>query len=101
VKIERKTDEAQKHKVFLIDGELDLHQVKNLKAEILEEIGPAGWVYELDMDRVSYLDSSGLGMLVYLKKELDRHDGKLIITHLHEPVLNVFKITKLDTFFGI
>jgi anti-anti-sigma factor len=53
------------------------------------------------MDRVSYLDSSGLGMLVYLKKELDRHDGKLIITHLHEPVLNVFKITKLDTFFGI
>lgn len=101
MKIERKTDQTNKRKVFLIDGELDVHQVKNLKSEIIEELCPPGWEYELDMDKVTYLDSSGLGMLVYLKKELSKNEGKLLITHLHEPVLNVFKLTKLDAFFGI
>lgn len=101
MKIERKRDDANKQKVFFIDGELDVHHVKNLKAEILEELEPPGWVYELNMDKVTYLDSSGLGMLVYLKKEIVKHEGRLVITNLHEPVLNVFKLTKLDSFFEI
>lgn len=101
MKIERKRDDDNKQKVFFIDGELDVHHVKNLKAEILEELEPPGWVYELNMDKVTYLDSSGLGMLVYLKKEIVKHEGRLVITNLHEPVLNVFKLTKLDSFFEI
>ena len=101
MKIERKIDETAKLKVFAIEGELDVHHVKNLKSEILEELEPPGWTYELDMDKVSYLDSSGLGMLVYLKKEIVKHEGKLKISNLHEPVLNVFKLTKLDSFFEI
>lgn len=101
MKIERKIDEANQIKIFQIEGELDVHHVKNLKAEILEALEPPGWTYELDMDRVAYLDSSGLGMLVYLKKEIIKHEGKLKISNLHEPVLNVFKLTKLDSFFEI
>lgn len=101
MKIERTIDNAKKIKVFQIEGELDVHHVKNLKSEILEAIEPPGWTYELDMDKVAYLDSSGLGMLVYLKKEILKHEGKLVIANLHEPVLNVFKLTKLDSFFEI
>ncbi len=101
MKIERKRDDANRIKVFLISGELDVHHVKNLKSELLEELEPPGWTYELNMDKVTYLDSSGLGMLVYLKKEIVKHEGKLKISNLHEPVLNVFKLTKLDSFFEI
>lgn len=101
VKIEHTIDNANKKKVFFIDGELDVHHVKNLKSEILEELEPSGWSYELNMDKVTYLDSSGLGMLVYIKKEIIKHEGRLIISNLHEPVLNVFKLTKLDSFFEI
>jgi anti-sigma B factor antagonist len=53
------------------------------------------------MEKVAYLDSSGLGMLVYIKKEIGRHNGKLKILNLNEQVLNVFKLTKLDEFFEI
>ena len=101
MKIERKKDDAQKLKVFFIDGELDVHHVKNLKSEVLEELEPPGWVYELNMDKVTYLDSSGLGMLVYLKKEIVKHEGQLKITNIHETVLSVFKLTKLDSFFEL
>ncbi len=101
MKIDCQIDAGQKTKVFKIEGELDVHHVKNLKAEVMEALEGEGWTYELDMDQVGYLDSSGLGMLVYLKKEIIRHEGKLKIKNLHEPVLNVFKLTKLDDFFQL
>lgn len=101
MKIDFKTDKDKLMKVFQISGELDVHHVKNLKTEVMEAMEGSGWVYQLDMDEVTYLDSSGLGMLVYLKKEIVKNEGKLTIVNLHEPVLNVFKLTKLDDFFGI
>ena len=101
MKIELNSKPDEKKKVFQIEGELDVHHVKNLKAEIVESLESPGWTYELDMDQVGYLDSSGLGMLVYLKKEIIRNGGKLIVSNLKEPVLNVFKLTKLDDFFDL
>ncbi len=101
MKIECQIDNARKIKVFHVEGELDVHHVKNLKSEIMDSIESTGWTYELNMDKVAYLDSSGLGMLVYLKKEISRHNGKLRIVKLNEPVLNVFKLTKLDEFFEL
>lgn len=101
MKIECQVDSDKKLKVFSVEGELDVHHVKNLKSEIMDSIESTGWIYELNMDKVVYLDSSGLGMLVYLKKEISRHNGKLRIVNLKEPVLNVFKLTKLDDFFEL
>ncbi|EKD84298.1 MAG: anti-sigma factor antagonist [uncultured bacterium] len=101
MKIDCQIDAEKKVKVFYVDGELDVHHVKSLKSEIMDSIESTGWTYELNMDKVAYLDSSGLGMLVYLKKEITRHNGKLRIVKLHEPVLNVFKLTKLDDFFEL
>lgn len=101
MKIECQIDNEQKIKVFHVEGELDVHHVKNLKSEIMDSIESTAWTYELNMNKVSYLDSSGLGMLVYIKKEIGRHSGKLRIVNLNEPVLNVFRLTKLDEFFEI
>ncbi|OGK09619.1 MAG: hypothetical protein A2W80_07235 [Candidatus Riflebacteria bacterium GWC2_50_8] len=100
-KIECKVDAEKKIKIFYVDGELDIQSAKTLKSEVMDLIESTGWTYELNMDQVAYLDSSGLGMLVYLKKEITRHNGKLRIVKLNEPVLNVFKLTKLDDFFEI
>ncbi len=101
LKIDCQIDAEKKIKVFYVDGELDIQSAKALKSEVMDSIESTGWTYELNMDRVGYLDSSGLGMLVYLKKEIVRHNGKLRIVKLNEPVLNVFKLTKLDDFFEI
>ncbi len=101
MKIDCQIDAQKLTKIFYVDGELDVHNVKHLKSEVMDSIESTGWTYELNMDKVAYLDSSGLGMLVYLKKEITRHEGKLRIVKLNEPVLNVFKLTKLDEFFEL
>jgi anti-sigma B factor antagonist len=101
MKIECLIDNDKKVKTFKIEGELDVHHVKNLKSKIMDTVEEPSWTYVLDMNGVGYLDSSGLGMLVYLKKEIGKHEGELKIINLHEPVMNVFKLTKLDDFFGL
>lgn len=101
MKIDCQVDNQAKSKTFILEGELDVHNVKNLKAEIMEAIDNDGWAYILDMDKVSYLDSSGLGMLVHIKKEIARSEGSLKIINIQGTVLNVFKLTRLDEFFDI
>ncbi len=101
MKIDSQIDKDKKIKVFHVEGEVDIHHLKNLKAEIMDSIESNGWTYEINMEKVTYLDSSGLGLLVYIKKEITRHNGKLRILNVSEQVLNVFKVTKLDEFFEI
>ncbi len=100
--IECRVDKSSKSKTFILEGELDVHNVKNLKSTVSESLEEAdGWVYVLDMDKVSYLDSSGLGMLVYIKKEVTHNNGSLKIINIQAPVFNVFKLTRLDEFFDL
>lgn len=94
-------DTAGKSKTFVIQGELDVHNVKNLRSEVLESLEKGTWTYIIDMKSIDYLDSSGLGMLVFLKKEVLRTGGQLTIVNLQDSVLNVFKLTKLDDFFDL
>lgn len=101
MKIESQVDTESRTKTFSIEGELDVHHVKALKAQVLDALETGTWTYLIDMAKIGYLDSSGLGMLVYLKKEILRKEGKLVIINLTEPVMNVFKLTKLDEFFAI
>ena len=101
MKIDCQIEEQKKVKAYALEGELDVHQAKELKSRLAEDLEEGAWTYILHMDRVQYLDSSGLGMLVYLKKEILRHGGKLRIDGLKDTVLNVFKLTKLDDFFEL
>ena len=101
VKIESQIDATHQKATFLLEGELDVHQVKNLKSIITEVIAPGEWTYNIDMARVVYLDSSGLGMLVYLKKEIQRQGGQLHLLNITDSIRSVFQLTKLDDFFGI
>lgn len=101
MKIESHVDKAEKQVTFHIEGELDVHQVKVLKSTISEAITTGDWSYIIDLGKVVYLDSSGLGMLVYLKKEITRQGGKLLLINMSEGIRSVFQLTKLDDFFGI
>ena len=101
VKIECQTDNENKIKTFSIDGELDSHNVKTLKSYLTEIDEINNWTYILDMKKTSYMDSSGLGMLVYIKKELHKTGNALKIINLSNNVFNVFKMTKLDAYFEL
>ena len=54
-----------------------------------------------DFDRVSYLSSNALGMLIGLQRRINQRKGRLKLAGINEDVMEVFRITKLDTVLDI
>jgi anti-sigma B factor antagonist len=54
-----------------------------------------------DLGPVDYLSSSGVALLVGLKRRTDAHQGKLVLAQLHPYVLDVLRVTKLNQLFQI
>lgn len=54
----------------------------------------------LDLSKVDFIDSSGLGAILSVVKTLGK-DGELAICGLTEPVASMFKLTRMDRIFTI
>lgn len=87
--------------VIELDGELDLYnayKVKTLYAKMAEK-GINSII--LDLENLDYLDSSGLGSMIYIFSDLKKHDGKMSLCHLNSAPKNLIQMTRLDKLFLI
>ena len=87
--------------VIELDGELDLYnayKVKTLYAKMAEK-GINSII--LDLENLDYLDSSGLGSMIYIFSDLKNHDGKMSLCHLNGAPKNLIQMTRLDKLFLI
>ena len=55
----------------------------------------------LDAKNLNYIDSTGLGVLVSILKEVKAYGGKIIIKHLKPYIAKIFTITGLDNVFSL
>ena len=55
----------------------------------------------LDFENVQYLSSAALGRLINLKKKVTQNSGRLRLYGVHPDLMEVFRITHLDTVFEI
>lgn len=82
-------------------GEIDMGSAPILRKALLEVIETPFDQLMLDLSGVTYIDSSGVGTIVELRRRIDRSGGELVLSGLQERVRSVFEITKLDKFFTI
>lgn len=73
-----------------------LHKVESIFQEV-ENVDKI----TIDMTRVSFMDSTGLGAFILLLKRLKKSGGILELTGLQPQVRELFKITRLDKVFKI
>jgi anti-sigma B factor antagonist len=78
------------------DGEIDLATVNTLRSAITKAMQSGARHLTLDLDKVSYIDSSGLGTLIGAHKRLASTGGTLTIRCSQPRVLRLLKITGLD-----
>jgi stage II sporulation protein AA (anti-sigma F factor antagonist) len=89
----RKRIERQTLHVYL-EGELDLHNADELKEAIDIEIDKKGIKnIVLHMEKLTFIDSSGLGVLLGRYKKLLPLGGKLKVTNVPP---NIYKIMELS-----
>lgn len=55
----------------------------------------------INLDKVSYIDSSGIGALISSLSNLKKYQGGLKICNVSGSVRKVFELTKLTSFFEI
>ncbi|GMV98584.1 MAG: STAS domain-containing protein [Phycisphaerae bacterium] len=55
----------------------------------------------LNLEKVTYLDSSGLGMFLEIFRRVRARGGRMVFCHLPDQVRGVFEITHLDRYFDV
>ncbi len=87
--------------VVVVAGEIDMHTSPRLRALLLEHAGKLTGPLLIDLSAVGHMDSSGVGTLVFIKREIERAGRRLVLIGLQPRVRGVFEITNLDRFFTI
>lgn len=89
-------DQPRAHEPFAIRGELTAANADTMWPafeKILRASAENGRFLELDLSHLRFIDSSGLGALIRLKKSATKQGVHLSIHGASESVLNVFDIT--------
>ena len=86
--------------VSVNDARIDAAVAIEFKEAIRAEAGESDGPVILDLSKVTFLDSSGLGAVVAVMKLLGK-DRPLELAGLTEPVAKVFRLTRMDSIFTI
>lgn len=85
--------------IVRLEGELDHHTSDIVRTKIDKEIDK-GVTQNLlfNLEKLSFMDSSGLGMLLGRYKKISQHDGEMSVCCVGE---NVYKIFELSGIFKV
>ena len=95
------TTEGDGTTVLSVSGEVDVYTGPTLREQLLTVINEGATDVVVDLTDVSFMDSTGLGVLVGGLKRLRQQDGDLKVVCGSEPVLKIFEVTGLIDVFGV
>jgi anti-sigma B factor antagonist len=84
-----------------LEGEIDVYTAPRLKEELVSVVESGCPNVIVDMEKVGFIDSSGLGVLVSALRRARERDGVVRIVCTRENILKIFRITGLDKVFPI
>ena len=87
--------------VIDVQGEIDMYTAPRLRELLIDLVSKTSYQLVVNLDKVGFLDSTGLGVLVGGLKRVRAHDGSLDLACTQQPILKILKITGLTEVFGI
>jgi anti-sigma B factor antagonist len=87
--------------VVRLNGDLDVVTASQLRERVADLVRRGHYDLIVDLDAVSFLDSTGLAVLVNALKRARAHDGSVRLVCTNEPLLQIFRITGLNKSFTI
>lgn len=89
------------YSVVAVVGELDVYTAPALEESLGGLIDDGVSAFAVDLTGVSFLDSTGLGLIIKALKWTREIDGTLKVVADSEKVLKVFRMTGLDSVITI
>ena len=84
-----------------VEGEIDIHTAPRLRELLIDLVSKNHYQIVVNLDKVGFVDSTGLGVLVGGLKRVRAHDGSLDLVCTREQILKIFQITGLTKVFGM
>lgn len=84
--------------IFQVSGEINISTSPDLRKSFEKQLSKKVVV---DLEKVTYIDSSGLATLVEMLKKTKSQGGTLGLAGMTDKVKSLFEITKLDKLFSI
>ena len=89
--------------VYIIDvtGEMDLYNSYKLKELVMKMLEKNVKNFVINLEQVDYIDSSGIGALIYICSTIKKMNLNLAIANIHGSVKKVIELTTLMGYFPI
>ena len=87
--------------VIDVQGEIDMYTAPRLRELLIDLVSTGSYQLVVNLDKVGFLDSTGLGVLVGGLKRVRARDGSLDLVCTQQRILKILKITGLTEVFGI
>ena len=84
-----------------VAGEIDLASAPTLREAALAALRHHGTTLWLDLGDVTFMDSTGLEVLLATRRRAELEGGSLTLCRLHPAVRRVIDVTGLDKLFTI
>ncbi|HZK33396.1 MAG TPA: STAS domain-containing protein [Tissierellaceae bacterium] len=99
--VEKKFSENENKWVFTPNGEIDIYTSPDFKKTILDTFEEKESDILIDCINLEYVDSTGLGALIYILKKLKEKEYQIYLSNMKPNIRKLFDITKLDKLFII
>ncbi len=89
------------HEVLPLEGEIDLHVSPTISESLRALVAKKPKKLVVDLSKVTYIDSSGLAVLIEGMQNVGNYGGAFSLVGLQESVRPIFHIARLDQVFRI
>jgi anti-sigma B factor antagonist len=87
--------------VIDVQGEIDMYTAPRLRELLTYLVSTGSYQLVVNLDKVGFLDSTGLGVLVGGLRRVRAHDGSMDLVCTQQRILKIFRVTGLTEVFGI
>ena len=84
-----------------MQGEIDMYTAPRLRELLVDLVSKGRCQLVVNLDKVGFLDSTGLGVRVGGLKRVRAHDGSLDLACTQQRLLKIFRVAGLTEVFGI
>ena len=99
--LELESTKRDQHTVLTVRGEIDVYTAPRLRQAIVDLVDAGSVNIVVDMEKVDFLDSTGLGVLVEGLKRAHTRGGDLSVVVTQDKIIKIFEITGLNKAFSL
>lgn len=86
---------------IVVVGSIYVADATDIRETFMFLINKGHTMFVVDLSKVDYMDSTGLGMLVFVRRQVVQKGGTLKLVGLHGLVKELFEMTHLDKQFQL